>query len=484
MHTSQWLLILLMPVAGGLLAALLPRNHWARPAIWLATPFITVVLLIIGYLQSSRTGIFAPTILFEVAPGLPIGFALEPLGLVFAGLVSFLWPVSILYTLAYFHQNRLAGSGHFFFFFNTAIAATYAIALADNLFTMFIAYEVLTLSTYPLVTHKRDGESRRGGNIYLAYLLGSSFLLLLPAIIWLWSQCGHLNFLPHGIAGGCVHPDSLVWLLPLLVFGFAKAALFPLHAWLPAAMVAPAPVSALLHAVAVVKAGVFAIIKTMLYVLGFEELEQAAASEWLVYLAGFSVVFGAAMALRQTQLKRMLAYSTVSQLSYIVMGSALLKPALLGAMLHLCAHACGKIILFFAAGAIESRIGHSRIASLGGIGRTMPWTMACFAVAALSMIGLPPFGGFISKWFLLEGALSHQHYYAIAVVAISTVFNVLYFFPLVYRAFAWPAGDAKIANCSEAPSSMLLPMLLPGAALLLFFFFAEHINLLLRSLSG
>lgn len=482
MTEAQLLFILLTPIAGAGLAILLPRHHAGRHLIWLATPFVSIVPLLIMLVEESRSDGTAALVLLEIAPGLPIRFALEPLGIVFIGLIAFLWPIATLYTLAYLQQNRSANVGRFFFFFNTAIASTFAIAMADDLLTLFIAYEILTLSTYPLVVHKQDEKSRRAGLVYLAYLLGSSILLLLPTMIWLWSQCGHLNFSAGGMAGDCVSTRALVWLLPLLVFGFAKAALFPLYAWLPAAMAAPAPVSALLHAVAVVKAGVFAIIKTTFYVLGFDMVEQT-AGEWLVYLAGFSVIFGALMALRQTQLKKMLAYSTVSQLSYIVMGSALLKPALLGAMLHLCAHACGKIVLFFAAGAIETRIGHSRMKSLGGIGRVMPWTMACFALAALSMIGLPPLGGFISKWFLLEGALSHQHYYAITIVAISTVLNVLYFFPVVYRAFAEPAYDKNAADGAEAPSSMLIPMLLPILVLLLFFFFAEHVEALLSPLT-
>ena len=482
MTVSQLLLILVTPIAGATLALLLPREHKQRYVIWLATPFVSITFLLIGLMSDSQTASAMPLVLFEIAPGLPIRFAVEPLGVVFVGLVAFLWPVATLYTLAYFHHNREANSGRFFFFFNLAIAATFAIALADDLLSLFIAYEILTLSTYPLVAHRQNEKSRRASVIYLAYLMGSSLFLLLPAIIWLWSQCGHVNFAAGGITGDCVQPGQLVWLIPLLVFGFAKAALFPLHAWLPAAMVAPAPVSALLHAVAVVKAGVFAIIKTLFYVLGFEAVAEV-SHEWLIYLAGFSVVFGAVMALRQTQLKKMLAYSTISQLSYIVMGGALLKPALFGAALHLCAHACGKIVLFFAAGAIESKIGHSRMGALHGIGRVMPWTMVCFAIAAISMIGLPPLGGFISKWFLLEGALSHQHYYAIVIVAISTVLNVLYFFPVVYHAFAAPVSDKTMADCGEAPLSMLIPMLLPIAALLLFFLFAEYIVALLAPLT-
>ena len=451
-----------------------------RDLLTLTLPFLTLIpAFMLGYffvqMPADQTHVF---VLGALAEGLTISFMLEPLGVTFAAIVSVLWPISMLYSLDYLYANQLRNKRRFCACFTLAIGSAFGIAFAGDLLTLLIFYELMTLVTYPLVTHYGSARAKRAGSIYLAFLLGSSFLLFLPGVIWFWVHYGTLAFTPGGIVGGAAPPHP-IWLL-VFAFGIGKAALMPLHRWLPEAMVAPAPVSALLHAVAVVKAGVFAIAKIIVYVFGLDFL-AAGAANWLVYIAGISIIVAALLALRQDSLKRRLAYSTVSQLSYITMGMALLKPALIGAVFHLAAHAFAKITLFFAAGAIQTVTGKEKISTLRGIGHTMPWTMLCFAIAALSLIGLPPAAGFVSKWFLLGGAVHATHYFAIGVLIVSTVLNIAYFAPIVCRAFV-PVPHPYPQALREAPSGMLIAMLLTAAIVLLLFFFPEPLLGLAREI--
>jgi multicomponent Na+:H+ antiporter subunit D len=305
-------------------------------------------------------------------------------------------------------------------------------------------------------------------------LVGASTLLLLPAIAWTGVAAGTLDFAPGGILDGKIGDAAAGVLLALFVFGAAKAAVMPLHFWLPAAMVAPTPVSALLHAVAVVKAGVFTIVKVIVYVFGIDILAQNSAADWLVYAAGVTVLVASLIALRQDDLKRRLAYSTVSQLSYIVLGAALFTPiAILGAVMHIAAHAVSKITLFFAAGSIHTAAHIDKISGMNGIGRRMPWTMAAFSVGALSMIGIPPTAGFLGKWFILVGAISVGQWFAVAVIVVSTLLNAGYFLPIVYRAF-WgePAEGGKTpSGHGEAPWPMVVSLVATAVATLLLFLF-------------
>lgn len=424
---------------------------------WLA-PVVLAMLIAINAARAEFT-------LFSLWGGLETGFALEPLGLVFAGVVCVLWPVSMAYSLSYLDVNRMRHKARFCALFSVSVGGALGVAFARDLLTMLIFYELLTFITYPLVTHEKNPRTRAAGRVYLSFLLGTSLLFLLPAIVWTWAACGDLRFAPGGMVGECVAQPE--WLFVLFVLGAGKAALFPLHRWLPAAMVAPAPVSALLHAVAVVKAGVFVILKVAAQVFGFDLLE-AIAADWLVYLAGTSAAVAALIALRQDSLKKRLAYSTISQLGYITLGVALLKPAVAGAVVHIAAHAFGKITLFFAAGAIQSMSGKSRVSELGGIGRAMPWTMACFAVAAASMIGLPPLAGFASKWLIISGAAQTGQLFAVGILLLVTVLNAAYFGPIVWRAWAAPAPP----GAREAPSGMVMPMLLTAAGVVALFWVA------------
>ncbi len=371
-----------------------------------------------------------------VVPGLSIAFAVEPLGMLFALIASTLWIVNSVYSIGYMRGNDEPRQTGFYVCFAVALWATMGIAFAKNLFTLFVFYEILTLSTYPLVTHKANADAIRAGRIYLLILIGTSMVLLLPGIAWTWLLAGTLDFTPGGILDGKAEPITLALLLALFAFGIGKAALIPFHFWLPAAVVAPTPVSALLHAVAVVKAGVFTVLKVVVYVFGIETLAYGGAGDWLLYAAGFTVLAASMVALRQDNLKARLAYSTVSQLSYVILAAAILVPiSAVGAAMHIAAHAVSKITLFFAAGAIYTAAHKTEISQLRGIGRRMPWTMGAFAVGAISMIGLPPTAGFLGKWFMLSGAMQTGQWIAVGVIVLSTVLNAAYFLPILYTAF-------------------------------------------------
>ncbi len=364
--------------------------------------------------------------------------------MLFALVASGLWIVSSLYSIGYMRGNDEAKQTRFYVCFALAIAAALGIAFSANVFTLFVFYELLTLITYPLVTHHGTDKARSGGRTYLGLLVGTSVVFLLPALVFTWHVAGTTDFTPGGILGDKLSGFALGGLLALYMFGIGKAALMPFHRWLPAAMVAPTPVSALLHAVAVVKAGVFSVVKVIVYVFGTETLAAAENTDWLVAIAGFTIVAASVVALNADNLKRRLAYSTVSQLSYVVLAAALLAPlSVIGAALHIAAHALGKITLFFAAGAIYTAAHKTEVSQLDGIGRRMPWTMGAFAIGALSMIGLPPAAGFVSKWYMLSGAMAASHWPAVAVIAGSTLLNAGYFLPILHRAYFRPFSRGR-----------------------------------------
>jgi multicomponent Na+:H+ antiporter subunit D len=350
------------------------------------------------------------------------------------------------------------------------------IAFAGNLFTLFIFYELLTLATYPLVTHAGDDSAREGGRMYLGYLLGTSVIFLLLALVWTWSLTGTLDFRTGGILAGAVTPGTASILLVLFIFGIGKAAVMPFHLWLPAAMVAPTPVSALLHAVAVVKAGVFTVLKVVIYIFGIDFLAEVPATQWLMYVAAATILLAALVALRQDNLKLRLAWSTISQLSYIVLCTLLITPlGIVGGGLHIVMHAFAKITLFFCAGAILVTTHKTRISEMNGIGRRMPWTMAAFTVGALSMIGIPPTAGFISKWYILLGAINAQQMFAVSVIIVSTLLNAAYFLPIVYAAFFRPpesnSGYGHNNTHGEAPLAILLAITVTALGTMVLFFF-------------
>jgi multicomponent Na+:H+ antiporter subunit D len=487
MNAQAWLAAAFaVPITGAILVALAGRWPNLRESATLGTAallFGCVLQLLGPVLGGARPSLT----LIEVLPGLPLAFGVEPLGMLFALVASGLWIVNSLYSIGYMRGNKEAHQTRFYVCFALALAAAIGVAFAANAFTLFVFYELLTLVTYPLVTHHGTDEARRGGRVYLALLVGSSTVLLLPALVFTWHLTGTTEFTAGGILAGKLGGAALAGLLALYMFGIGKAALMPVHRWLPAAMVAPTPVSALLHAVAVVKAGVFCVVKVIVYVFGVEHLGTQTGSGWLVAVAGFTIVAASVVALNADNLKRRLAYSTVSQLSYVVLAAALLAPlSLVGAALHIAAHALGKITLFFAAGAIYTAAHKTEVSQLDGIGRRMPWTMGAFSIGALSMIGLPPAAGFVSKWYILAGAMAAAHWAAVAVIVASTLLNAAYFLPIVYRAFfrAPRALDAHEPAHGEAPLAMVVAMVATAAGTVLLFFAPDVPLALARQMLG
>ncbi|HMN76304.1 MAG TPA: monovalent cation/H+ antiporter subunit D family protein [Burkholderiaceae bacterium] len=463
---------LLVPLAGAVLIALSGRWPNLREGVTLATAallFLCVSTLLPAVLDGARPALT----LIDVMPGLALAFRVEPLGMLFALVASGLWIVNSVYSIGYMRANAEQHQTRFYVCFALSLASTMGIAMAANLFTLFLFYEALTLVTYPLVVHAGTGAARTGGRVYLGVLMGTSIVFMLPAIIFTMMAAGTTDFMPGGVLGGKLSGAALCALLALYMFGIGKAALMPFHRWLPSAMVAPTPVSALLHAVAVVKAGVFCVVKVIVYTFGVAPLAAAADISWLAAVAGFTIIAASIVALNADNLKRRLAYSTVSQLAYIVLAMAILAPlSIAGAVLHIAAHALGKITLFFAAGAIYTAAHKTEVSQLDGIGRRMPWTMAAFAVGVLSMIGLPPTAGFVSKWYMLSGAMAAEHWLAVAVITASTLLNAGYFLPIVYRAFfVAPRPDREThASHGEAPWTMVVALVATAAGTVALFF--------------
>lgn len=412
---------------------------------------------------------------FTIAPlfaGVEFKLSVDAFGLLFALVSSFLWIITSAYSIGYMRCLDEHSQTRYYCFFAAALSATIGVAFSANLLTLYIFYEILSLSTYPLVTHHQDPEARSSGRKYLFYIMGGSIGLVLPAMIVIYSLTGSLDFSSGGIlAGGIGWLPALILLL-MLVFGFTKAGIMPCHAWLPAAMVAPTPVSALLHAVAVVKVGAFSIFRVVGGIFGPEMLKTMGLGTLLCIIAAFTILVSSLIALSQDNLKRRLAFSTIGQLSYIILGAALLtKSGIMGGMLHIAMHAFGKITLFFCAGAVMAASGVKNISEMKGIGKQMPVTMTAFFVGALSVTGLPPCGGFISKWYLALGTIEAGQLALLAVLLISSLLNAAYFLPIVYRAFFCGQSESLFENrIKEAPAWCLVPPVLTAAASVVLFF--------------
>ena len=470
-------LAVLIPLIGGLLILLFHKHAQLRET---SSIFIGIILfLYITQLTRFSAEEAVTHSLLNITPGLSIAFHLEPLGLVFALLASGLWIITTIYSIGYMRGNSEKNQTRFYLFFAISIASTMGIAFAANLFTLFIFYEALTLCTYPLVTHKQDNEAQSGGRAYLGILLSTSILFFLTAMVVTWFQAGTLDFLPGGILEGKLDQLGALLLFTLFMFGIGKAALMPFHRWLPAAMVAPTPVSALLHAVAVVKAGVFSVLKISVYIFGIDFIATQHAADLILWIAVATMIIASVIALTKDNLKARLAYSTISQLSYIVVGAALASPvAALGGALHLVTHAFGKITLFFCAGAIYTATKYTQISQLNGLGHKMPFTFSAYLIAAFSVIGLPPLIGSWSKWFLIEGSISTQNYIVLFFFALSTLLNCAYLLPIALRGFFKPL-DPTMDNWSpsikEAPLACVLPLCITALCTFLLFFYMQHI---------
>jgi multicomponent Na+:H+ antiporter subunit D len=413
--------------------------------------------------------------LIDIVPGVGLAFRVDALGLLFALVSSSLWIITSAYSIGYMRGLKEHSQTRYFCFFAIALSATIGVAFSANLLTMYLFYEILSLATYPLVTHHQDPEARSSGRKYLLYIMGTSIGFVLPAMLISYDLAGTLEFGKQGFLAGTASKSLIGLLLFMFIFGFAKAAIMPFHSWLPAAMVAPTPVSALLHAVAVVKVGVFSVVRVLTGVFGTDLLVSFDFGSVIIVISCVTILVGSLIALSQDGLKRLLAFSTIAQLSYIVLGIGLLSPkGLTGGMLHIAMHAFGKITLFFCAGAIFVATGKKNISEMIGIGRRMPVTMGAFFIAALSITGLPPCGGFWSKWYLLLGSLEADQMAVVVVLLGSSFLNACYFMPIVYKAFFCSPEDSLFENkVREAPVFCVVPLVITAVLSIVFLFFPE-----------
>jgi multicomponent Na+:H+ antiporter subunit D len=458
---------------------------------WTITAAVLQFSIVASMLPSILEGKVIKFFLLTLLPGLDISFKVDAFGFFFAFMASFLWIITSFYSIGYMRGLNEHAQTRYFICFAISLSATMGVAFSANMFTTFIFYEIITLCTFPLVGHKETTKAMKGARKYVVYLLGTSLSFMLPAIFLTYLAAGTLNFETQGILAGKASDVLLIIIFILFIAGIAKAAMMPFHSWLPAAMVAPTPVSALLHAVAVVKTGVFVVVKVVLHIFGVDLLAQLGIGTVFIYAASFTIIVASVMALRQDNLKARLAYSTVSQLSYIILGTALLTlSGITGGILHIAMHGFGKITLFFTAGAIYVATHKTEISQLNGIGRQMPFTMAAFTVGALSMIGIPIFAGFLSKWYIVFGSLEAGHLPIIIVMVVSTILNACYFMPIVYAAFfKEPALERHISNTKphdagysgihnanskngihEAPAMMVVPLVFTAIGTIVLFF--------------
>lgn len=410
----------------------------------------------------------------KILPGISLHLKVDSFGLLFAFVACSLWIPTSLYCIGYMRGLNEHAQTRFFACFALALSATAGVAFAGNLLTMYLFYEILSLSTFPLVAHHQDGEARTGGRKYLTYLLATSIGFVLPAMVITYQITGTLEFSSLGLFSSSESPEKLLVLLLLFLFGFAKSGLMPFHSWLPGAMVAPTPVSALLHAVAVVKVGVFCNLRVITGVFGISLLRDTSLDNIICLVAGVTVILSSLIALSQDNLKRRLAFSTVGQLSYIILGAGLAESyGVKGAMLHISMHAFGKITLFMCAGAIFVASGKKYISQMAGLGRRMPFTFGAFFIGSLSVIGLPPAGGFISKWMLLNGTIASEHWEMMVVLLGSSLLNAAYFFPIVYQAFFGKSEESHSSERQEASLACTLPLCLTALVSIVLFFYPE-----------
>ncbi|MDP6430255.1 MAG: proton-conducting transporter membrane subunit [Rhodospirillales bacterium] len=482
-----------IPLIGSVAIVAAGRSPNLRETVTLITAaalFLTVASLTPEVLAGERPSL----VIWKMLPGLELMFRVEPLGMLFGLVASGLWIVNSIYSIGYMRGNNERNQTRFYFFFAISLASAVGVAFSGNMLTLFIFYEILTICTYPLVAHSGSEEAVKSGRTYLGILIATSIGLQLLAIIWTWQATGTLDFTEGGILEGKVSGGLMGVLLFLYMYGIGKAALMPVHRWLPAAMVAPTPVSALLHAVAVVKAGVFTVVKVIVYIFGIDLLHGTGASFLLAGVAAATLLLASIIAMRKDNLKARLAYSTVSQLSYIILGAAIATGAsVVGGGMHIAMHAFGKITLFFCAGAIYTAHKLTLVSEMNGIGRKMPVTMAAFLIGALSVIGLPPMGGAWSKWQLMLGAAEAEQFVFIAVWMLSSVLSAAYLIPLVLRAFFQPLPEPASAGAAaaggdtggieEAPLFCLIAICISAAGTFILFFLAGEIAQLLAPLA-
>lgn len=466
--SSKLIIAPLIPMVTSLLIMAARRKPNLRETFSVAGAVLTflTVMSLVPHVLNGGTWDYN---LVTVYPGVSVKFHLDGLGILFAGTASFLWTVAAFYCIGYMRGLNEHAQTRFYFCYALSVGAGVGAAFAGSLFTLYLFYEMVSIFTYPLVMHHQDEEGYFGGRKYIIYLMFTSKAFLLPAMALTYVMCGTLDFATTGVVNGIFPANAdrtMVTITYLLfLFGFAKSGIMPVHNWLPDAMVAPTPVSALLHAVVVVKVGVFATCRVMLSLFGVKLLDQTGLGIFTAWFVSFTIITASLIALTKTNLKARLAYSTVSQLSYVILGVALLTPAAIqGGIVHIVNHAFSKITLFFCAGAIYVASHKKDITEMKGLGRSMPLTFAAFAVASLSMIGVPPVAGFVSKWYLLTGAIAAHQVGIVLVLLTSTLLNAAYFAPVVFSAyFGTPPIGEEVTEVREASPFLLVPLLITAA---------------------
>ena len=472
------LLAVFAPAFGALLIACTGERRANLREFWSVAAGVVMFGFVASMVPEVLAGRSPECVLARILPGIELAFRVDGFGLLFALGASLLWIVTSFYSIGYMRSLSEHAQTRYFACFALALTATIGVAFSANLFTLFLFYEGLTFVTYPLVGHNETAEARAGARKYVIYLLGAAKVGLMAAIILTYNAAGTLDFRQNGILQSALDQPLLLYMIfALFLFGFAKNAVMPLHSWLPAAMVAPTPVSALLHAVAVVKTGVFSTLRVFLFVFGPDVMRELGTDNLALGAASVTILVGSLLALGQDNLKARLAFSTVSQLSYIILGAALLNHnGVTGGIAHITNHAVSKITLFLCAGSIYVSTHKTEISELSGIAKRMPWTMAAFALASLSVVGIPPTSGFVSKWHLVLGAVdrytalgSTDHYslMLLAVLLVSSLLNAIYLGPIVYKAYFEKGPEtAEDEQVREVPW-MVAPLVISAAASLL-----------------
>ncbi len=482
------LIALLIPLIGTLGVMFKGDNQNVREGISSVSSII--LLLVVGSMIPAvlhgKTLIFH---MFTILPGVSVTLRADAMSMIFAIVASSLWTIAVFYSMGYMRGLKEHAQTRFNACFALSIFGAIGVAFSDNLFTMYLFYEIVSICTYPLVAHHQDEEGYNGARKYIIYLTTTAKAFLLPAMILIYVLTGTLDFASNihgGVFPAGVDGTLVIMLYIFCILGFAKNGVMPFHHWLPGAMVAPTPVSALLHAVAVVKVGVFCTTRVMLYTFGTDTMHAFNLGIPTAYFVSFTVLVASIIALSKDNLKARLAYSTVSQLSYIILGVALLtNPGIQGGLIHIVNHAFAKITLFFCAGAIYVVTHKKNISEMEGLGKAMPWTFGAFGIASLTMIGAPPVAGFITKWDLLIGSVEAHQLGILLVLIASTMLNAAYFAPITYKAFFGkrPVGE-PYTGIKEAPLSMLIPILIAATITILLGIFPDFMLQFVKAVTG
>ncbi|MDR1242820.1 MAG: monovalent cation/H+ antiporter subunit D family protein [Deltaproteobacteria bacterium] len=494
--TSYKPLAAVLAALAGAILVLLSRRHPNIRESWSFLAAMVMLGIIVSMVPDVAPapygrGLSLHQTVFYILPGVSLSFRADAFSMVFGLSGSFLWAITVFYSAGYMRGLKEHAQTRFNACFALTLFGAMGVAFADNFFTLYLFYEVVSICTYPLVAHHQDEEGYTGGRKYIVYLTTAAKGLILPAMILVYVLTGTLDFAHNsqqGIFGADMGGVLITIMYACCILGFAKNGVMPLHSWLPGAMVAPTPVSALLHAVAVVTVGVFCTTRVMLYVFGTDLMTRLNLGLPTAYFVSFTILMASVIALSKDNLKARLAYSTVSQLSYIILGVSLLTvDGIHGGVAHMANHAFAKITLFFCAGAVFVMTHKKNISEMSGLGRTMPITFAAFAVASLSMIGAPPVAGFVTKWKLLTGAMEMPAYSAgiLAVLMLSTLLNVAYFAPVTFKAFFGkrPTGEIE-TGVKEAPMTMVVPIMVAAVISVYLGLFPDTIMTFVKAVTG